>query len=65
MDVGCDRMFIHSCHICLVQRNTVYGVYGVQMNVRRVINSLMLTKFFFNESIIFGCIHKIAFCLSD
>ena len=30
--MGCDRMFIHSC-LSLVQINTVYGVYGVQMNV--------------------------------
>lgn len=41
--VGCDSMFIRSCLIHLVQGNTVYGVYGVQMNVPRVINSLMLT----------------------
>lgn len=40
--VGCDRMFIRSCLIWFVQRNIVYGVY-VQMNVPRVVNSLMLT----------------------
>lgn len=47
MGLGCDRMFICSCLICIVQRNTVYGIYGVQMNVPQVINNLMFTLSFF------------------